>query len=198
VWNVTDPARPHLLTDLASGTTPPAGYVAFSPTDRVLAAGEATGGVQLWDIANPARARMMGTTFSTSSGLIGSLTFSRDGRTLAVDSDNAVSLWDVADPARPRALGRPLITGDEQDPDGAASMALSPDGRLLAAGFGNGVLTVWNISDPASPWEAYDFYAADDSPRARSRSAPAGCCWRPGAALELGEYVAEMSADSVV
>jgi WD40 repeat protein/energy-coupling factor transporter ATP-binding protein EcfA2 len=66
----------------------------------------------------------------------GSLSFSPDGRTLAVSGFNRIRLWDVG--AR-RERGAPL-TGD-----GSAGLAYSPRGNVLAAVDGNGRVELLNL-----------------------------------------------------
>jgi WD40 repeat protein len=53
----------------------------------------------------------------------------------------------VASPAHPRPLGTPL-TG----PSGQTwSVAISPDGKTLAAGANDGTVWLWNLAQPARP-----------------------------------------------
>ena len=90
----------------------------------------------------PLASRLTGPT-----GLVSSVAFSPDGRTLAAGSyDDRVWLWNLTDPARPIRLGQPL-TG----PTGVVfSVAFSPDGRILAAGSDDTVWR-WDVTDPARP-----------------------------------------------
>ena len=53
--------------------------------------------------------------------------------------DGTVRLWDVA---TQQQIGSALASGDG---DAVRSVAFSPDGNILAAGYGNGVVQLWNV-----------------------------------------------------
>ena len=95
----------------------------------------------------------------TGAGLVSSVAFSPDGRTLA--SSNAggtIRMWNVADPAHASQLGPPR-TADvaEQIAGGGAdvaSLAFSPDGRTLASSDNSdagGYIQLWDVADRAHP-----------------------------------------------
>jgi WD40 repeat protein len=58
-----------------------------------------------------------------------------------------VQLWDVTDRRRPAQLG-PALTGPSNY---VFSVALSADGRQLAAAAGDGTTWLWDITRPRSP-----------------------------------------------
>ena len=127
--------------------------VAFSPDGKTLAAGYSVndlggGGVVLWDVAT--RQRLMEAPLPVNEGSVLSIAFSPDGKTLAAGyigvvgsgSDGGVVLWDVA--TRQRLMEAPLPVKE-----GAVfSVAFSPDGKILAAGYsaigGDGVV-LWDV-----------------------------------------------------
>jgi WD40 repeat protein len=81
-------------------------------------------------------------------GVVASLSFSPDGRTLAgVDPEGQIILWDTAQ-AKVRATFKP------EDGRGIAALAFSPDGKTLAAAVGDrpgrshepGLVVLWDVS----------------------------------------------------
>ena len=120
--------------------------VAFSPAGHTLASGTSDGKVRLWDVADPARPRPLGSTLAGVAA-VSWVAFSPDGHTLASGSlDGAVRLWDITDPARPRPLGSTSTSRV-----GVLSVAFSPDGHTLASGSDDGAVRLWDITDPARP-----------------------------------------------
>ena len=160
LWDVADRAYPRPLGQplpggVGSGTAGGTGVVlsvAFSPDGHTLASGDDGGAIELWDVADPARPRLLGQTALPSSfGNAQSVAFSPDGRTLAIASsiDGTTWLFDIADPTQPRPLG-PSLTGSTAS--GPNSVAFSPDGHTLASGgdYG-GTVRLWDVADPAHP-----------------------------------------------
>jgi WD40 repeat protein len=97
------------------------------------------------------------------------LAFGPDGRLLAM-TDYVISgpteaaesqrgrerlrLWDVADPTRPRPLGAPVDRelDTPEDPKAApfAELQFTSDGRYLLSLRADGVVVVWDVSDPSA------------------------------------------------
>ncbi len=112
----------------------------------LLAAGTASGTVQIWTFAKNG-VMPIGKPLAGANGAVLSLTFSGDGRTLAAGgTDGRVHLWDTSDPAQPRALGALAGPGGE-----IMSVAMSSDGRRLAVGTSDAKVRLWDASDPAHP-----------------------------------------------
>ncbi len=135
-----------LSSPLVAGTRG-VGSVAFSPARHMLASGNIDGTIRLWDVADPARPRLLGQPLKVGEA-VESVAFSPDGRTLASSTYfGTVVLWDISDPAHPVALGLPLMAGSGI----VYSVAFSPDGRTLATGDIDGTIQLWNVAVPASP-----------------------------------------------
>ncbi|WP_343243752.1 hypothetical protein [Streptomyces sp. SID13726] len=108
------------------------GALAFSADGALLAAGDQTGRVALWDGALKRRAGVLRNVFPGPLGdtpeAVSALAFDPDGRTLAVGGDaGTLQLWDVQ---TLQPLGGPLTTPGER----VDSLAFSADGTTLYAG----------------------------------------------------------------
>jgi WD40 repeat protein len=162
LWSVGTAAGPRRLGQpLTISNSGAVDSVAFSPDGTTLAAATAElgnngiGAVILWNISNPARPRQISLplTIGNVSGVY-SLTFSPDGKTLAVAAGpfiaggNTVTLWNVSDPAHPRQISQPIIPGNSRVLD---SVAFSPNGTILAVAATNSAetVTLWSLSNPA-------------------------------------------------
>jgi WD40 repeat protein len=127
--------------EIAGGTAAPLSGVAFSPDGKRLAAG-GYGEVLVWDLAGARLERRLG------AGRIGSMVqavlFDKPGNRV------------IAAAGEPYAEGRVLVfdlaTGEVaaefKEPRGVATcLALSPDGKWLAAGSGDAQAYVWNLEE---------------------------------------------------
>ena len=91
--------------------------------------------MRLWDVAQ----RSAITTFRGHTGMVKSLSFSPDGKTLAsAGVDSTVRLWDTVSKQGLTTLRGPSVT---------LAVAFSPDGKRLATGASDGTVRVW---DPAT------------------------------------------------
>ena len=135
IWDVSKPRRPKQVRQLFLSS--PADSVAFSPDARFLASGEDSGDVYLWNAGTPDSTRVIGPALRGHTTTVTSLAFDPTSRTLASGSgDGKVVLWHLPDT---------LAMTDSGVSDQA--LALSGDGRLLAAASG-GVVSLWDVSDP--------------------------------------------------
>ncbi|MEU9356274.1 TIR domain-containing protein [Streptomyces griseoloalbus] len=148
LWDVADPDRPVVRPDLHVQSRRGVHTVAFSPDATTLATGDSDGAVALWDVSDPLRPRS-GARLTGHTAMVGSLSFSPDGQTVASVSadgsapDNAtVRLWAVSGSERTSAFTT-LPTAGTFPP------AFSPDSRVLAAG--GEPTTVWRVSGTSAP-----------------------------------------------
>jgi WD40 repeat protein len=157
LWNVTRPGHPARRAVLSGGLSGALWGQAFSPGGRILAAASTTGLV-LWDVADPARPRLLRSLaaaplLSDNPGPVpfgvtqGDLVFSPDGRMLAsVSGHDQVTLWNVARPARATRIATLAGPGDY-----FAALAFSPRGNLLAGVTYHGSVLVFRVAGPGRP-----------------------------------------------
>jgi WD40 repeat protein len=156
LWNVTRPRHPVRLAVLSAGLSGALWGEAFSPDGRILAAASTTG-LALWDVADPARPRLLRSLAAAPLPLDnpgppvpfgvgqGDLVFSPDGRMLAsVSGRDQVTVWNIADPARAARIATLAGPGDY-----FAALAFSPRGNLLAGVTYHGSVLVFRLAGPA-------------------------------------------------
>ncbi|MFJ8082937.1 AAA family ATPase [Streptomyces sp. NPDC096205] len=149
VWDVSDPARPVRRAALDPDPSappsnvgpPPSTTVAYSPTGGLVASGENSGDILLWDVTDPGRPTVAHRLIGQSSE-IRSVGFSPDGRLLASGSfDRTLAIWDITDIEHPRRVF--LQRNDDTYP---TQVAFSPDGAALIAGDEWTTVTVHDVS----------------------------------------------------
>ena len=163
VWNTADPAHPvHLATLPGSGTSATAGQaggvsaLAFSPAAPILASGDASGHVTLWNASDPAHLTRITTASGASFGGVSAVAYSPDGHLLASASDTGtVVLRDVTNPAAPLItavirLPRPRPRADYTWLSSDVEIAFAADGHTLTAIEGNTTVTRWNVANPGA------------------------------------------------
>ena len=122
-----------------TGTTSGVVSVAFSSTGRLLAAGTSSGSAQLWNIGS---GTLVATLASGTGSPVSAVAFGRNG-ILAALTPGAVRLADITGIL---TIGSPSITLTAADTGTAVSVTFSHDGTLLAAGFSDGQVVVWNVA----------------------------------------------------
>jgi WD40 repeat protein len=127
--------------------------LAYSPDGAWLATAAEGGVVRLYDVktgrvGHTLRGHAESPLNGRDSNRVTRLAFAPDGKTLATGgNDSRVMLWEVASGRRRADLeGRPAdraVVGSQT----VGSLAFSPDGLLLAAGFGAPTYHQWNEYD---------------------------------------------------
>ena len=143
VWDAASRAIKGKFSD-PDGSRPDA--IAFSPKGSTVAVGNDSGAkIFLWDWRSN-----ISTTFKIpgDNAPIVSEAFSPDGGTLAVGDGffASVYLWDLNPQDAPLHLADPLGGTLGGNTVGVASLAFSPDGKLLAVLDSTGVAYLWNTA----------------------------------------------------
>ena len=160
LWNVSRPRHPARLATLPATDGGLLWGQTFSPDGRILATAHYDR-IFLWDVASPARPRLLrsldASVTSPAQAAVGNsdqvpfspqdLAFSPDGNILAsATGTDQVTLWNVTDPAH--AYHMATISGAG---DFIQAFAFSPRGNLLAAVTYHGTVLVYSLADPARP-----------------------------------------------
>ena len=164
LWDVTK--RRQIGTSI-HGNSGSVQSLAFSPDGKYIAVAENYGVTQVWNISNRREiarlvvhdSKQMRTLNATATS---SVAFSPTGILVTGSYDGLIRLWNVS---TGRLVGRPLKAaplmlpdyiadgGDsfhgvkpELGPDDVETISFSPDGRVLAAGYNDGTMRLWNLA----------------------------------------------------
>jgi WD40 repeat protein len=133
IWDVFRGVRVDELSIRPAGVT----SVEFSPDGSTLAISSNDKVIRLWDRA----AKRITTEMRGHSETVYKILFSRDGKYLvSISEDKTLRLWEVASGKEESSVSFPKETANSND----VSMALSPDGNVVAAAVGSTVL-FWNL-----------------------------------------------------
>ena len=127
LWSTRSGARRAVLR----GVGRYAQSLGFSPSGRLIAAGDDFGGLQIWDVRKQRREFML----HLPGGAVSAPAFSPDGRLVAVGVYGSGSVW-LIDVRRGRLIGHQKVSDL-----GCGSVAFSPDGRYLITPSTGGLVT---------------------------------------------------------
>ncbi|MCS7052505.1 MAG: serine/threonine protein kinase, partial [Ignavibacterium sp.] len=109
--------------------------VSFHPDDRMIASGDSSKKIKLWDVSSGQLIR----TLEGHNDIVYSVSFSPDGKILASGSaDNTIKLWDINS-------GQLIITLEGHN-GSVNSVTFSPDGKILASGSRDKTIKLWDIN----------------------------------------------------
>ena len=109
--------------------------VAFSPNGELIAIGDGSGNIRIWNVAN---GQELKTFKGNDRDRIWSLAFSPNGEIIASGSGNeTVKIWDVKTGQCVKILeGHPLVM----------AVAFSPNGEIIATGSGYQTIKLWDVN----------------------------------------------------
>jgi WD40 repeat protein len=164
-------AKAHVITSVPAVVDRPASTaakvyaLAFSPDDQLLAVGDSTGTVSLWNVSSP---RDPVRIFSFSSGVVGvidRLAIDPTGTELAAVGGAEITRWSIVDPSHPVELPGIHATA------WVRSLAYAPGGGRLAFGTDAGRAHVWSLGAAPAEVTALD---SRDKPAPMVAFAPDG------------------------
>jgi eukaryotic-like serine/threonine-protein kinase len=137
LWDIQSLQRTEPLSELGSNNW----GVALSPNGHWLAVGNASGKVDIWDVSDWRKRRCV-ESFDIRFEWLGHLRFSRSGQffwAVVVFNDRTTrfKIWRTADWQEVPLLGAQVTDIYWAD--------FSPDDRLLATGYANGVVKLWDF-----------------------------------------------------
>lgn len=125
---------------VSSGHTNGIFPIVVSSKGDVLATGDGSGKVKLWDVKTPTSPKLL-KTISGHTKLIHALAFNTRGDLLAVGAwDNTIKVWDVKNPASPKLYA--TFTGHS---DYVLGLTFTPNGSYLISGGRDAKIKIWNV-----------------------------------------------------
>ena len=154
LYDVDDPDEPRLVSRL-DGFDSESYATAFAPDGNTLAVGGSDTIVLLWDVHDPAHPERLGEPITGPPSRIYDLAFGpsgssgSDGTTLAAAvTDGTAWLWDTSDAHAGRDAIRSAVLGPFDGP--AFTVAISPDGSLLAGSGADQQIHLWPTDEGAT------------------------------------------------
>lgn len=143
LWDLRDPSRPQRHTVLGG----PATDLRFNADGGRLATVSNGGAAALWDthdLDHPRRLLSLPAAVTSASVDKAVIGLDGDATTLALVSGGALRAWDITDPAHPRIIGVLPQPADQK----AVTLALDPHAALLAVGYDDTTIRLWDLRLP--------------------------------------------------
>lgn len=131
LWNINDTEKPINVFN-HPGVYP---LIGFSPSGNLLASAGSSELV-LWDVES-------GTKLNTIEPSSDQFAFAPNGQLATVH--NEVKLWDIRDPKQITEIATLPFDEMKKMRSWACAVSISADGKLIAAGYANGSVNVWNL-----------------------------------------------------
>lgn len=132
LWQTTD----GVVSVLKGPTCEDIDQVAFSPDDSVLVAGTLQGTVYSWQTTDGSLLNQWQTSSDSETG-VADLAFSPNGTFLATTRVDGIQLWNMAGELTDQIGTRGTLQ----------SIAISPDGMLIAGASSGGAVQLWRLDD---------------------------------------------------
>ncbi len=116
----------------------------LSPDEKLMATGDEKGTVTIWDSTTWQKIKVI----SVPGGLVEMVRFSPHNQQLAASADGKLKLWN--------SVTGQEIRINEAGAENVSGFAFSPDGLILAIGYHNGTLKLWDTNT----WQEKLFVAA--------------------------------------
>lgn len=133
LWNINDTDVPLAILNHPANYT----FIAFSPDGKLLASSGNGEELILWDVASGNKVNSIKAGFAPFS-------FSPDGNQLAT-AYKKVKLWDIRNPKAITEVAILPFNEANQIKSRTQAVDISPDGKLIAAGYASGIINVWDI-----------------------------------------------------
>ena len=130
LWNIENGIELKTLT----GHGKEVWSVGFSPDGNILASASADGTVKLWNVHNGTEELK---PLWKQSGQVTGVSFSPDGKTLAISGSGTVNLWNVNNGTLLKTL--------EADGIEVTGVSFSPDSKTLASAGSEGTVKLWDV-----------------------------------------------------
>ena len=133
LWNINDTDVPLAILNHPTNYT----FIAFSPDGKLLASSGNSEELIFWDVPS-------GNKVNSIKGGSAQFSFSPDGNQLATANDK-VKLWDIRNPKAITEMATLPFNEAGRVSSWACAVDISPDGKLIATGYANGTINVWDL-----------------------------------------------------